>query len=70
MNQPCYVFLVLGKRPFSDSSLTSSPSSFKSACTSKGKALSVLAYKIGRCAYFMLKVQKVFDEQQFLGGGA
>lgn len=35
---------------------------------SKGKALSVLAHKLGRCVYFMLKNQKVFDEEQFLAG--
>ena len=34
---------------------------------SKGKALSVLAHKLGRCAYFMLKNGQVFDEQRFLG---
>ena len=34
---------------------------------SKGKALSVLAHKLGRCVYFMLKNQQVFDEQRFLG---
>ena len=35
---------------------------------SKGKALSVLAHKLGRCVYFMLKNQKVFDDKQFLTG--
>lgn len=35
---------------------------------SKAKALSALAHKLGRCVYFMLKRQKVFDEQQFLTG--
>jgi len=34
---------------------------------SKGKALSVLAHKLGRCVYFMLKSKQVFDEQRFLG---
>jgi transposase len=34
---------------------------------SKGKALSVLAHKLGRCVYFMLKNGQVFDEQRFLG---
>ncbi len=33
---------------------------------SKAKALSALAHKIGRCVYFMLKNEKVFDESQFL----
>lgn len=33
---------------------------------SKGKALSALAHKLGRCIYFMLKRGKVFDENQFL----
>lgn len=33
----------------------------------KGKALSVLAHKIGRCVFFMLKNQQVFDEKRFLG---
>ena len=37
---------------------------------SKGKTLSVLAHKLGRCVYFMLKNQKVFNEKQFLTGGA
>ena len=34
---------------------------------SKGKALSVLAHKLGRCVYFMLKNETVFDESRFLG---
>ena len=34
---------------------------------SKAKALSVLAHKIGRCVYYMLKNKQVFDEQRFLG---
>lgn len=34
---------------------------------SKGKALSVLAHKLGQCAFFMLKNGQVFDEQRFLG---
>ena len=35
---------------------------------SKAKALSVLAHKLGRCVYFMLKNRTVFDENQFLKG--
>lgn len=35
---------------------------------SKAKALSVLAHKIGRCVYFMLKHETVFDEEKFLKG--
>lgn len=35
---------------------------------SKAKALSALAHKIGRCVYFMLKNEKVFDEKRFLTG--
>ncbi|MCG7642297.1 IS110 family transposase [Alteromonas sp. MmMcT2-2] len=35
---------------------------------SKAKALSALAHKIGRCTYFMLKNQQVFDEERFLNG--
>ncbi|WP_460314994.1 transposase, partial [Aliiglaciecola aliphaticivorans] len=35
---------------------------------SKAKALSALAHKLGRCVYFMLKRQKVFDESRFLAG--
>ena len=35
---------------------------------SKAKALSALAHKIGRCIYFMLKNQQVFDEARFLKG--
>ena len=35
---------------------------------SKAKALSVLAHKIGRATFFMLKNQTVFDEQRFLRG--
>lgn len=34
----------------------------------KGKALSALAHKIGRCIYFMLKNKQVFDEEKFLKG--
>ena len=34
----------------------------------KAKALSVLAHKLGRCVYFMMKNEKVFDESQFLKG--
>jgi hypothetical protein len=33
---------------------------------SKAKALSTLAHKVGRCVYYMLKNQKVFDEKRFL----
>ena len=32
----------------------------------KAKALSVLAHKLGRCVYFMLKNETVFDEDRFL----
>jgi transposase len=35
---------------------------------SKAKALSVLAHKLGRCIYFMLKNETVFDENRFLRG--
>ena len=35
---------------------------------SKAKALSVLAHKLGRCIYFMLKNETVFDEERFLKG--
>lgn len=35
---------------------------------SKAKALSVLAHKLGRCVYFMLKNETVFDESRFLKG--
>jgi len=35
---------------------------------SKAKALSVLAHKLGRCVYFMLKNETVFDEKKFLKG--
>jgi len=31
----------------------------------KGKALSILAHKIGRAAYFMLAREKAFDVQRF-----
>lgn len=34
----------------------------------KAKALSALAHKLGRAVYFMLKNEKVFDEQRFLTG--
>ena len=34
----------------------------------KAKALSALAHKLGRAAYFMLKDKRVFDEQRFLKG--
>lgn len=33
---------------------------------SKAKALSALAHKLGRCVYFMLKNETVFNETQFL----
>ena len=33
---------------------------------SKAKALSALAHKLGRCIYFMLKNETVFDESKFL----
>ena len=32
----------------------------------KGKALSILAHKIGRAAYFMLAREKTFDVQRFV----
>jgi len=35
---------------------------------SKAKALSTLAHKLGRCVYFMLKNETVFDESKFLKG--
>jgi transposase len=35
---------------------------------SKAKALSALAHKLGRCVYFMLKNETVFDESKFLKG--
>jgi len=35
---------------------------------SKAKALSALAHKLGRCVYFMLKNETVFNEKQFLKG--
>lgn len=35
---------------------------------SKAKALSALAHKLGRCIYFMLKNETVFDENKFLKG--
>ncbi len=35
---------------------------------SKAKALSALAHKMGRCVYFMLKNETVFDESRFLTG--
>lgn len=35
---------------------------------SKAKALSALAHKLGRCVYFMLKNETVFNEEQFLKG--
>lgn len=33
----------------------------------KGKALSILAHKIGRAVYYMLKNKKPFDQDKFLG---
>jgi transposase len=33
---------------------------------SKAKALSVLAHKLGRCVYYMLKHKTVFDDERFL----
>lgn len=33
----------------------------------KGKALSILAHKLGRAVYFMLKNRKAFDQNKFLG---
>ena len=33
---------------------------------SKAKALSALAHKLGRCVYYMLKKETVFDEAKFL----
>jgi len=35
---------------------------------SKAKALTALAHKLGRCVYFMLKNETVFDEKKFLSG--
>ena len=35
---------------------------------SKAKALSALAHKLGRCVYFMLKNETVFNEERFLKG--
>jgi len=35
---------------------------------SKAKALSVLSHKLGRCVFFMLKNETVFDEKRFLKG--
>lgn len=34
----------------------------------KAKALSVLAHKLGRCVFFMMKNETVFNEKQFLKG--
>ena len=33
----------------------------------KGKALSILAHKLGRAVYFMVKNKKPFDQDTFLG---
>ena len=35
---------------------------------SKAKALSALAHKLGRCVFFMLKNETIFDENKFLRG--
>jgi len=35
---------------------------------SKAKALSVLAHKLGRCIYYILKKEVPFDEARFLRG--
>jgi len=35
---------------------------------SKAKALSALAHKLGRCIFYMLKNEKLFDENKFLRG--
>ncbi len=32
----------------------------------KAKALSIMAHKIGRAVYYMLKRKEVFDEKKFL----
>jgi transposase len=32
----------------------------------KGKALSILAHKLGRAVYFMLKNKEAFDQEKFL----
>jgi len=34
---------------------------------SKGKALSILAHKLGRAVYFVLKQKKPFHQNKFLG---
>ena len=36
----------------------------------KGKALSILAHKLGRAAYFMLAREKAFDVQRFVATGS
>ena len=33
---------------------------------SKAKALSVLAHRLGRCVFYMLKNETIFDEKRFL----
>ena len=33
----------------------------------KAKALSILAHKLGRAAYFMLKNKEAFNQKKFLG---
>lgn len=35
---------------------------------SKAKALTVLAHRLGRCVYYMLKEETMFDEKRFLKG--
>ena len=35
---------------------------------SKAKALSAFAHKLGRCIFYMLKNEKIFDENKFLKG--
>ena len=34
----------------------------------KGKALSILAHKLGRAVYFMLKRKRFFEMERFLAG--
>ena len=36
--------------------------------TLKAKALSALAHKLGRSIFYMLKNEKIFDENKFLRG--
>jgi len=35
-------------------------------CMSKAKALSVLAHRLGRCVFYVLKNETIFDEKRFL----